>query len=168
MPAALTRTTLVFRRLVFALLPLLCHVSDAFADWKILTVNRENTVTIWVESASLQRRDDFVFAWIIYDRADPAEDGAMSSKVLNQYDCGNRQARTWRQSFYLKSFAGGEAMPEKGKARCEADDSLEIKLDAECVQSWKPILYMTTGADILDAMCVGKAAYTAQGPVQAR
>jgi hypothetical protein len=163
-----TRSTAPFGKLLCVWVALFLHVSDAAAEWNILTVNRENNVTIWVESASLQRRDDFIFAWVIYDRADPAADGAMSSKVLNQYDCGNRQARTWRQSFYLKSFAGGEAMPEKSKARCEADDSLAIKLDAECIQSWKPVLYTTTGADILDALCVGKAAYNARASMPAR
>ncbi len=130
----------------------------AHAEWNILTVNLDKTVTIWVESSSLQRRDDYVFAWVIYDREDAAEDGAMSSKALNQYDCANRQARTWKQSIFPKSMAGGEPMPPRGKPQCEVGDSLEIRLDDECAQSWKPIFYKTTGSDILKALCVGKAA----------
>ena len=138
---------------------MLLMTPKAHAEWNILTVNLDKTVTIWVESSSMQRRDDYVFAWVIYDRDDAAEDGAMSSKALNQYDCANRQARTWRQSVYPKSMAGGDPMPPKDKSQCEAGDSLEIKLDDQCAQSWKPIFYRTTGSDILRALCVGKAAY---------
>ena len=145
---------------------LLCTAFHAQADWRILTVNRDKTVNIWIESASMQRRDDYVFAWVIYDRADPAEDGAMSSKVLNQYDCAGWQARTWRQSYYLKSMAGGDKIPGKTKAACEVGDALDMTLDEECTQSWKPVFDRTTGADILKALCVGQAASGAQqGPL---
>ena len=133
--------------------------AKAHAEWNVLTVNLDRTVTIWVESSSIQRRDDYVFAWVIYDREYAAEDGAMSSKALNQYDCANRQARTWLQSIYTKSMSGGEPMPPLGNAQCEATDSLEIRRDDNCAQTWKPVLYRTTGADILKALCVGQAAY---------
>ena len=136
--------------------------SKAQAEWKILTTNQGGTVTIWIESSSLQRREDYVFAWVIYDREDAAEDGAMSSKALNQYDCANRKARTWLQSMYSKSMAGGEPMPPRGQAQCEAGDSMEIRLDDHCAQTWKPIFFRTTGADILKALCVGQAAYVDQ------
>lgn len=136
--------------------------AKAHAEWKVLTVNLDKTVTIWVESSSIKRRDDYVFAWVIYDREDAAEDGAMSSKALNQYDCANRQARTWLQSVYTKSMAGGEPMAPRRKAQCEASDSLEIRLDDDCAQSWKPVVYRTTGADILKELCVGQAAYLYQ------
>ena len=132
-------------------------VSNAYAEWRILTLNSDKSVTIWVESNSMQRRGDYVFAWVIYDRDGPAQDGAMSSKALNQYDCENRQARTWRQSLYLKSMAGGEKLPPKNNAQCEVGDSLDIQLDDQCAQSWKPIFERTTGADILKALCIGKA-----------
>jgi len=132
-------------------------VSTAHAEWTILTLNRDKTVTIWVESNSMQRRGDYLFAWVIYDRDSPADDGAMSSKALNQYDCDNRQARTWRQSLYSKSMAGGEKLPPKNTAQCEVGDSLDIQLDDQCAQSWKPIFERTTGADILKALCIGKA-----------
>ena len=146
-----------------AALTLACLLNTkAQAEWKILTINQGGTVTIWIESSSLQRREDYVFAWVIYDREDAAEDGAMSSKALNQYDCANREARTWLQSVYTKSMAGGEPMPPRGKAQCEAGDSLEIRLDDQCAQTWKPILYRTTGSDILKALCVGQAAYLRQ------
>ncbi len=142
-----------------AVLALACWMTaQAHAEWKILTVNQDRTVTIWIESSSIQRRDDYVFAWVIYDREEAAKDGAMSSKALNQYDCANRQARTWRQSIYTKSMAGGEPMPPRGKAQCEASDSLEIRRDDDCAQTWKPVLYRTTGSDILNALCVGQAA----------
>jgi hypothetical protein len=62
---------------------------NALADWDFLTVNRDRTVNIWIESSSIQRREDSIFVWIIYDREEPAQDGAMSSKLLNQYDCTN-------------------------------------------------------------------------------
>lgn len=151
---------LINAAICFSLMALvLLMTPNAHAEWNILTVNLDKTVTIWVESSSMQRRDDYVFAWVIYDREDAAEDGTMSSKALNQYDCANRQARTWRQSFYPKSMAGGDPMPPKDKLQCEASDSLEIKLDDTCTQSWKPIFYRTTGSDILKALCVGKAAY---------
>lgn len=140
---------------VFAFLAL--PISLAHAQWSILTLNSDRSVTIWVESKSMQRRGDYLFAWVIYDREGPAEDGAMSSKALNQYDCENRQARTWRQSLYTKSMAGGEKLPPKNTAQCEAGDSLDIQLDDQCAQAWKPILTRTTGADILKALCVGKA-----------
>ena len=136
--------------------------AKAHAEWNILTVNLDKTVTIWLESSSVQRRDDYVFAWVIYDRENATEDGAMSSKALNQYDCANRQARTWLQSIYTKSMAGGEPMPPRGKAQCEANDSLEIRRDDDCAQTWKPVLYRTTGSDILKALCVGQAAYLYQ------
>ena len=142
---------------VSALACLALHVPNAYAEWSILTLNREKTVTIWVESNSMQRRGDYLFAWVIYDRDSPAEDGAMSSKALNQYDCENRQARTWRQSLFLKSMAGGEKLPPKNNAQCEVGDTLDIQLDDQCAQSWKPILERTTGADILRALCIGKA-----------
>jgi hypothetical protein len=132
--------------------------AKAYARWTIVTFNQDRTVTIWVESSSIQRRDDYVFAWVIYDREFAAEDGAMSSKALTQYDCANRQARTWRQSIYTKSMAGGEPMPPRSKAQCEAGDSLEIRLDEECAQTWKPVFYRTTGSDILKAFCVGQGA----------
>jgi hypothetical protein len=132
---------------------------NALADWDFLTVNRDRTVNIWIESSSIQRREDSIFVWVIYDREEPAQDGAMSSKLLNQYDCTNRQVRTWRQSYYLKSMAGGEKMPPKSKMECEADDSLDIKIDEECIEKWKPIFDRTTGAAILKAYCLGKVAY---------
>ena len=138
-------------------LVLACLITaNAYARWNILTFNQDRTVTIWVESSSIQRRDDYVFAWVIYDREFAAEDGAMSSKALTQYDCANRQARTWLQSIYTKSMAGGEPMPPRSKAQCEAGDSLELRLDEECAQTWKPIFYSTTGADIMRALCVGQ------------
>jgi hypothetical protein len=136
----------------------LSYYNALAAEWDFLTVNRARTVNIWIESTSIQRREDSIFVWVIYDREEPAQDGAMSSKLLNQYDCTNRQARTWRQSYYLKSMAGGEKMPPKNKVQCEADDSLDIKLDEECVENWKPIFYRTTGAAILKAFCVGNVA----------
>lgn len=132
--------------------------ATAHAEWNILTFNHDRTVTIWVESSSIQRRDDYVFAWVIYDREFAAEDGAMSSKALTQYDCANRQARTWRQSTYSKSMAGGEPMQPEGKAQCEASNSLELRLDDNCAQTWKPVFYRTTGSDVLKALCVGQAA----------
>ena len=142
------------------MLALVCLMTaKAHAEWSILTVNQDRTVTIWIESSSIQRRDDYVFAWVIYDRENAAEDGAMSSKALNQYDCANRQARTWNQSIYTKSMAGGEPMAPAGKAQCEAGDSLEIRLEDNCAQTWKPVFNRTTGADILKALCVGQAAY---------
>jgi hypothetical protein len=149
------------------MLALACLMTaTAHAEWNVLTVNLDKTVTIWVESSSVKRRDDYVFAWVIYDREEAAEDGAMSSKALNQYDCANRQARTWLQSMHTKSMAGGERMPPRGKAQCEASDSLEIRLDDDCAQTWKPVLYRTTGADILAALCVGQsAAQTVLKPV---
>jgi hypothetical protein len=55
-------------------------------------------------------------------------------------------------------MAGGEPMPPRGKAQCEASDSQEIRLDGECAQTWKPVFQRTTGADILNALCVGQAA----------
>jgi hypothetical protein len=151
------------RSLSFAIritvLALACLMTaKAYAAWNVLTFNQDRTVTIWVESLSLQRRDDYVFAWVIYDREFAAEDGAMSSKALTQYDCANRQARTWRQSIYTKSMAGGEPMPPRNKAQCEAGDSLELLLDDDCAQTWKPVFYRTTGSDILNALCVGQAA----------
>lgn len=133
------------------------HVSSAYAQWNILTLNSDKSVTIWLESTSMQRRGDYVFAWVIYDRDGPADNGAMSSKALNQYDCENRQARTWRQSLYLKSMAGGDKLPPKNNAQCEVGDSLEMQLDAPCAQTWKPIFDGTTGADILKALCIGRA-----------
>lgn len=142
-----------------AVLALACLMTaKAYAAWNVLTFNQDRTVTIWVESLSLQRRDDYVFAWVIYDREFAAEDGAMSSKALTQYDCANRQARTWRQSIYTKSMAGGEPMPPRNKAQCEAGDSLELLLDDDCAQTWKPVFYRTTGSDILNALCVGQSA----------
>jgi len=132
--------------------------AKAYAAWDILTFNQDRTVTIWVDSSSIKRRDDYVFAWVIYDRELAAEDGAMSSKALTQYDCANRQARTWLQSIYTKSMAGGEPMPPRSKAQCEAGDSLELRLDDDCAQTWKPVFYRTTGSDILKALCVGRAA----------
>ena len=140
------------------LTPLFLFYTNALADWDILTVNRDRTVNIWIESASIQRRADYIFAWLIFDREEPAQDGAMSSKVLNQYDCTNRQERTWRQSYYLKSMAGGEKMQPKNKERCEVDDSLDIKLDDECTQTWKPVFDRTTASAILMAFCVGNTA----------
>lgn len=146
-----------------AVLSLAClTTAKAHAEWKVLTVNFDKTVTIWVESSSIKRRDDYVFAWVIYDRDDAAEDGAMSSKALNQYDCANRQARTWLQSVYTKSMAGGEPMTPRRKAQCEATDSLEIRLDDDCAQTWKPVVNRTTGSDILKELCVGQAAYVYQ------
>lgn len=143
-----------------AVLSMACLMTaKAHAEWKVLTVNFDKTVTIWVESSSMKRRDDYVFAWVIYDREDAAEDGAMSSKALNQYDCANRQARTWLQSVYTKSMAGGERMTPRRKAQCEAGDSLEIRLDDDCAQTWKPVMNRTTGSDILKELCVGQAAY---------
>jgi hypothetical protein len=53
-------------------------------------------------------------------------------------------------------------MPPRGKAQCEVSDSLEIRRDDNCAQTWKPVLYRTTGSDILDALCVGQAAYLHQ------
>ncbi len=132
--------------------------ANAHAQWNILTFNHDRSVTIWVESSSIQRRDDYVFAWVIYDREFASEDGAMSSKALTQYDCANRQARTWSQSMYSKSMAGGEPTPPRGKAQCEASDSLELRLDDDCAQTWKPVFYGTTGSDVLKALCVGQAA----------
>jgi hypothetical protein len=131
--------------------------AKAYAAWSILTFNQDRTVTIWVESSSIQRRGDYVFAWVIYNREFAAEDGAMSSKALTQYDCANREARTWRQSMYRESMAGGEPMPPVGKGQCEASDSLELRLDDDCAQTWKPVFYRTTGSDILRALCVGQA-----------
>jgi hypothetical protein len=138
------------------LTPLL--MGSAHADWRMLTFNADKTVTIWVETSSMQRRSDYVFAWVIYDRLEAAQDGSMSSKALNQYDCENRQARTWQQSFYTKSMAGGSSLPPKRQAQCEAGDSLDIALDDSCTQAWQPVLYRTTGADILNELCIGKAA----------
>jgi len=155
LPASHYRRT-NYHSCVATFLLLLC--AGAHAEWNLLSINRDRTVKIWVESNSMQRRGDFVFAWVIYDREAPAEDGAMSSKALNQYDCQGRQARTWRQSFYLKSMAGGDALPPKSKAQCEARDSLEMQLDEDCGEPWKPIFERTTGADILKALCIGKAA----------
>ena len=132
--------------------------AHAHADWRVLTFNADKTVTIWLETSTMQRRSDYVYAWVIYDRLEPAQDGSMSSKALNQYDCENRQARTWRQSFYTKSMTGGDSLPPKRQAQCEAGDSLDIALDDSCTQPWQPVLYRTTGADILNELCIGKAA----------
>jgi hypothetical protein len=132
-------------------------ISPSYADWNVLTFNKDRSVRIWVESSSIQRRGDYVFAWIIYDRDTPANDGAMSSKALNQYDCEEKRARTWLQSFYSKSMAGGDRLPSKTKDRCEVEDSLEIKLSNECEKPWLSIYEKTTGSDILRALCIGKS-----------
>ena len=68
--------------LIFALIP---SLDSAYADWNILTLNKDKTVNVWVESSSIQRRGDYVFAWIIYDRERPAADGAMS--FVNPSEC---------------------------------------------------------------------------------
>ena len=59
-----------FRITVLALVCLM--TAKAHAEWSILTVNQDRTVTIWIESSSIQRRDDYVFAWVIYDRENAA------------------------------------------------------------------------------------------------
>lgn len=128
----------------------------SYADWNLLTMNKDRTVNIWVESNTISRRGDYVFAWIIYDRKEPASDGAMSSKALNQYDCDERRARTWQQSFYSKSMAGGTQLPPKNFKQCEVTNSLEIILNDECRKPWLSIYEQTTGADILQALCIGK------------
>ena len=111
-----------------SLLALACLITAKTHDeWNILTVKLDKTVTIWVESSSIQRSDDYVFARVTYDRENAAEDGAMSFKALNQYDCANRQA----------------------------SDSLEIRRDDDCAQAWKPVFYRTTEADILTALAWG-------------
>jgi len=147
----------LFSKVSWLIFALILSLDSAYADWNILTLNKDKTVNIWVESNSIQRRGDYVFAWIIYDREKPAADGAMSSKALNQYDCEEKRARTWRQSFYSKSMAGGDRLPPKTLDQCEVSDSLEIKLDDKCLSPWLPIFERTTGADILKALCVGKA-----------
>jgi hypothetical protein len=128
----------------------------AYADWKLLTVNKDRTVNIWIEADSISRRGDYVFAWVIYDREEPAVDGAMSSKAMNQYDCEEKRSRTWQQSFYSKSMASGTPLPPKNLNQCEVGNSLEIKLDDECRKPWLLIYEQTTGADILQALCIGK------------
>ena len=143
-------------KLYVVVLILLIGLSNSYADWNLLTFNKDRSVRIWVESSSIQRRGDYVFAWIIYDRDIPANDGAMSSKALNQYDCEGRRARTWLQSFYSKSMAGGERLTSKTKDRCEVEDSLEIKLSNDCEKPWLSIYERTTGSDILHALCIGK------------
>ena len=131
-------------------------IDNSYAEWNGLTLNKDKSVNIWVESSSMQRRGDYVFAWIIYDRVEPGEDGAMSSKALNQYDCEERRTRTWKQSFYSKSMAGGIRLISKNLEQCEVDDSLEIKLDDKCIKPWLSIFERTTGADIINALCKGK------------
>lgn len=130
----------------------------AQTKWQVLTYNLDKTVTIWMDSASVKRRGDFVYVWVIYDRKVSAPDGAMSSKAFNQYDCANQEARTWQQSFFTESMAGGTRLSPKAKAQCEAGDELNPVLDEACAQTWKPIVPNTTGADILMALCLGRAA----------
>jgi hypothetical protein len=55
-------------------------------------------------------------------------------------------------------MAGGEKMTPKNNVQCEADDSLDIKIDEECIEKWKPILARTTGATILKTFCLGNVA----------
>ncbi len=139
----------------YLLTTILCtFAAHAWGAWEVLTISADKQVVIYAETTTLRREGDFVFTWVIYNRSSAAQDGSMSSKALNQYDCNQYQARAWEQSFFDAPMAGGNRLPGRGRNVCEASDALETRPQARCEAPWLPVKRGTTGEDLLRALCV--------------
>jgi len=132
-------------------------INSAHADWDVISFNDDMSVIIYVDNGSIHYSNSSIFAWLIYDRENPAENGALSAKSLNEYDCEQQLWRTWRKSLFDQKMAKGTRLNNDEQKLCEAGDSQDIVLNKQCEKPWQSVGPGSVGADIIKILCKSKS-----------
>ena len=88
---------------------LICNPSNSFAEfkWKKIGSNRGGDV-FYVDLLSIKRVGNSAYFFSLTDYVKPTEQGILSAKVYQEYNCSNYSFRYHKDFYYEKPMANGE------------------------------------------------------------
>jgi len=94
-------------RFVLTLL-LALATSPAFAGWE--KVVETDGFVDYIDPATLRKDGNFQKVWKLHDRKQRSADGAMSRRMLEEFDCLKLRNRTLSFSLHSESMGGGRTI----------------------------------------------------------
>jgi hypothetical protein len=91
-----------------ALLCTLLAAASAQAMW--VTVTRNETATVYVDSSAILKMGNIKRIWVVYDLAAPDNTGQMSVKSYMEYDCSEGIYKTLSATSHPQRMGNGPAL----------------------------------------------------------
>lgn len=114
--------------------------APVWAEWVKVAVTEDGSVAYYIDPASLRKEGNFRKVWQIADLKQ-REDGEMSTRSRDEYDCKEERRRILSLSSYSEPMAGGETLWSK-----------------DGVREWRAIPPGSVSAGILKIVCASVAA----------
>jgi hypothetical protein len=87
--------------------------NNAFADWVKVASSTDDDLTVYISSESITIKSDIRTAWAVMNTSQVAENGSMSSKFQQEYDCKSNKVRMLQSSLHTEHFGRGTTLPIK-------------------------------------------------------
>lgn len=84
--------------------------APAWAEW--VSVGEDNKATGYIDPATISKNGNFRKVWQLQDLKERGKDGAMSRRVLWEYDCNEGRDRMLSISTYSEPMARGAILSE--------------------------------------------------------
>ena len=130
-------------RTLLALL-LLSFCLAASAEWVKVGDARLATLEKYIDPDNVKQTGPMAIMrqlWEISNFTEPEKDGALSSKILAEYDCQNRQYRTLEQHRFTEAWARGRQLTPA-----------ELNQTAS---AWSAVTPSSINAAVIDVVCPG-------------
>lgn len=94
---------------------LLMASTNVFADWVKVASSTDDDLTAYINSESITIKSDIRTVWAVMNTSRAAENGSMSSKIHQEYDCKLNKIRMLQSSLHTEHFGRGTTLPIKLK-----------------------------------------------------
>lgn len=108
---------------------------SASAGWE--KVGATDKAVMYIDPATLRREGNFRKIWLITEFQQRSENGTVSTRHRDEYDCGSERRRVLSMSTHTKSMAGGKT----------------ISSTSEPNGVWREIPPGTVANDVLEVVC---------------
>jgi hypothetical protein len=100
------RTRDVMRIILY--FPIAVVAAPAWAEW--VAVSESNDLVAYIEPASIRKTGHFRKVWQVQDLKQRDEHGAMSRRLLIEYDCKDERFRVLATSTHSEPMAAGKTL----------------------------------------------------------
>lgn len=90
------------------ILTFLCTEAPALQKW--MKVAEFNSANHYIDPATIRRKGQFRGVWVVIDAKQRDEDGVMSWRALEEYDCKEGRYRIFSPTGYSQPLAGGDVL----------------------------------------------------------
>lgn len=107
------------------------YIASAQAMW--VTVTRNETATVYVDSASIVQLGTHKRIWVVYDLVSLDVEGQQSVKSYIEYDCGETKYKTISATSHANRMGNGpvlKSLPVPGDWKPVTQDALSRQLYA--------------------------------------